>query len=272
MCPASSAPFTRGCTEGWGDAGASLTASAGIWGNWAGQRGHWGSFRARAWWAAPEDDADAEGLSGGLDLRVASWLWRPLQELVACVGQTETSQSVIPDWLLIYGSVTTPKPPTSDNQTQLPFLASLVWEPSADRHFLVSCLSVAQSSPLIPGASPPAGSPTSKSPSISQGLRGTGGALLVDTCYLSCAPPRDELENVLLAVGEICYPGRGWERRTVSWPGLYPPSLHLWRDSGCSARSMALGGQSLLKANAKCQAASMQQRLCRWGCWREGRW
>jgi len=35
---------------------------------------------------------------------------------------------------------------------------------------------------------------------------------------------------------------------------------------------MALGGQSLLKANAKCQAASMQQRLCRWGCWREGRW
>ena len=151
-----------------------------------------------------------------------------------------------------------PKRPASNNQTELPSLASLVWEPPADQQFLVSCLSVSQRSPLVPGASPLPCSPTSKSPSITQDLRGTDGALLVGTCCVSHALPRDELESVLLAAGGLYYPSRGWEKGRVSWPGLYPPAVQLCRDSGCFAMSTALGRESLSVAKAKCQQPARQ--------------
>lgn len=86
-----------------------------------------------------------------------------------------------------------PKPPTSDNKTQHPSLASLVWEPPADQHLLASfvlrglpsCLGL----PHFPTLLPP------KTSKIAQGLRGTDGALLVGSCCLSHAWPRDKLEN-----------------------------------------------------------------------------
>lgn len=102
----------------------------------------------------------------------------------------------MPDWLVSYGSIIVPNPPTLNNQTQLPSLASLGWEPPADHQFLVSCLSLPQRSPLVLGLPRPC-SPRSKSPSLTWDSRGTDAALLRGSCFLSHALPRGGLENVL---------------------------------------------------------------------------
>lgn len=197
-------------------------------------------------------------------ISVSWWPWRPLQDSVTCVGQTETPQAVIPGWIVSYGSVIMPKPPTSDNKTQLPSLASLVWEPPADQHFLASCLSVSQRSPLMPGASPLPCSPTSKSPAVTQGLCGTDGALLVGSCCLSHARPRDKLEN--RCGRNLLSQQRLGERDTLSVWTLSPSPTSLegfWlvcKEHGSGWR-VSVGGKSHVPGSQLAQTALLVEFL-----------
>lgn len=154
-----------------------------------------------------------------MDLGVSQWLWRPLKDSEACVGQTESPWAQIPDRVVSYGAVTMPKPLPSSNQT----LPLTVWELPAVSQMSAPC------TPALP---------TPKSP---PSLRICAGGF-----------PLPELRPAKRQIGKYptggaYYPSRGWEKGTATRLRLCPAALEgAW--SVCAEHSSGwtapVGGKS----------------------------
>lgn len=170
--------------------------------------------------------------SCGSDLGVSQWLWRPLKDSEARVGQTESPQAQVLDWVVSYGAVIMPKPPTSNNQTLPLPVGGLPAVPQT-------------SAPHVPAL------PAPKSP---PSLRIRAGGFPLPK------PRPDKRQTGKCPVGGTYHPSRGREKGPAAWLMLCPAALE---ESGRSARSTAPGGQPPSVARA-----SRQKQLRQGGWWR----